>query len=1040
METVTKGLEGLGMGNKREARENDDEITERIVIQTHSTAAMEELTKGLGFRRAYCPHILRLRLMAYGCVFPGLVSFFMNLLKGDPFFQEDQGGGEPPWLRAFRAGARQRVVRHQVVLMPDSKLKGRTFAEAGRYLHRWFGIVLVGVEVNGVFLLNPHHYFRFHPQRASSVQAFFIASGQQEVREALEALEHTHWDRMNLDMSLAEPPRVVLQASDLPPPRTVLLEKLQQRVDTRGHRKSFSVGCLRTMRPPTASPPPPPPGAPKMQVGSVSADAAVTRPTAVVGVGEGGRGVSLNVNVNVGVGQGESLQPSPRQELLQAELRGNHHEMLAKAHNLLREAHEAHRDHTIALLQGKRERQEARRHQAHHAQPRVMPWWGGDEEEEDDCVGGEGIGLSIDGSGGGGRVNGGLGGGRTTTTGGGGAGDMPRTSSADSGGSGTGGGKRGLLPQQTAPVFVDKVVTQVKAARDVLTQLLDQHYSPLPKEGLHDHVVLGLCNEAAPCPDAFIQFVTAFRKLVHLPMVVLCADSEKFATLLQGVRSRLRQSSRRVRDLVPPDTRDIFFVKGSPKNKADLHHCCVETAYAVVLLGDDVPRKREGTPDLDPVLMDRHVLLSCFKLEGILRQRLYSQVLTLVDLRNEVNMDLLRQRVRPPSQQLPSTITTFLNTPTWQRTASLSGREALYAQQNAQTVPKGGNPPTREVLLSYMQQNSCTVPKGAVSIPLDLQQQQTVKKSTLSSFFLQRSAMDPSSSAANHKAQDIEEAGRHAEEEAHPHNDPHSHIAGADDTFSPPRRPRLPQRPPAERASRPEQGCPLFAAGRVCCRSFFDVLFLYLYKNPYGLKFWKELIRSRMDDLAAEEFQMGTTHLNVEDEEEVSVGGSGGEGGPEEEVPLGYNGCELFMDTTGREEAPSHLEDLQDAIDALRSSLDEMVLPSAYIGLRYGELVDALLHIGIVPMGLYRPRGLMEAPMPFSVVNPPADTRLVRADLIFVLRPGPAFESAARGDSGGGGGPASTRPQEQQQQQPHQRRSYSGVPPPPVPSRRRPAR
>ena len=50
---------------------------------------------------------------------------------------------------------------------------------------------------------------------------------------------------------------------------------------------------------------------------------------------------------------------------------------------------------------------------------------------------------------------------------------------------------------------------------------------------------------------------------------------------------------------------------------------------------------------------DRHVLLSCFKLEGILQQRLYSQVLTLVDLRNEVNMDLLRQRVRPLAQAQP---------------------------------------------------------------------------------------------------------------------------------------------------------------------------------------------------------------------------------------------------------------------------------------------------------------------------------------------------------------------------------------------------
>ena len=66
-------------------------MADRIVIQTHSTTAMDELTRGLGFRRAYCPHIIRLRLMAYGTFFPGLVSFFINLLRGDPFFGEEVG-------------------------------------------------------------------------------------------------------------------------------------------------------------------------------------------------------------------------------------------------------------------------------------------------------------------------------------------------------------------------------------------------------------------------------------------------------------------------------------------------------------------------------------------------------------------------------------------------------------------------------------------------------------------------------------------------------------------------------------------------------------------------------------------------------------------------------------------------------------------------------------------------------------------------------------------------------------------------------------
>jgi hypothetical protein len=89
---LQRGISSLGRGvGHRQQQEADEELTERIVIQTHGTAAMEELTRGLGFRQAYCPHIIRLRLMAYGTVFPGLVSFFMNLLKGDPFQGDEVG-------------------------------------------------------------------------------------------------------------------------------------------------------------------------------------------------------------------------------------------------------------------------------------------------------------------------------------------------------------------------------------------------------------------------------------------------------------------------------------------------------------------------------------------------------------------------------------------------------------------------------------------------------------------------------------------------------------------------------------------------------------------------------------------------------------------------------------------------------------------------------------------------------------------------------------------------------------------------------------
>lgn len=191
----------------------------------------------------------------------------------------------------------------------------------------------------------------------------------------------------------------------------------------------------------------------------------------------------------------------------------------------------------------------------------------------------------------------------------------------------------------------------------------------------------------------------------------------------------------------------------------------------------------------------------------------------------------------------------------------------------------------------------------------------------------------------------------------------------------------------------------------------------YLFKNPFALRFWKELIRSRLDDLAADEFQMGTGVRLREKEVVDNQGGGGGmgmrgaereDGGDGEESvestpPEGYTGSNLFTDATGQESAPPDLEDLQDSIDALRSTLDMVPLAAlpAFVGLPYGELVDSLLSIGVVAMGLYRPRGHMEATMPFALVNPPASARLVRGDSVYVLRPGPVFDGRGGGDHGG---------------------------------------
>lgn len=948
---LQRGISSLGSGvGQRRQQEADEELSERIVIQTHTTAAMEELTQGLGFRQAYCPHVIRLRLMAYGTVFPGLVSFFMNLLKGDPF-RGDDVGHQPEWFRAFREGARQRVVRHQVLLPPDSPLKGRTFAEVARYLYRMFGIIMVGVDVNGVFLLNPHDNFRFQPNRARTVMAYFIALSKQRVREALEMLQHAHWDRMGLAASLDELPRVGLHVGDLPLPRTTLLESMQSRPGLHMHRISFGVGRGRT-------------GVPYRSFGRTDSELG----------GVSGRSVDGDP---VDPNSRRASIPTYRQVKLHQEIRNQHQEMLTKAHRTLWEAYEDNQKYSRGPDSSMQQRYEVstRRNPANvsasggmvvattpvevdrRAGKSVVRRGG---KEVDEAM----LGLQES------SARDGL--------------SIPPPSPPQQQQH-----SQSLRRTQLLPIFLESVVEKVQGARDMLTQLLDVHHSPLPEGGLHDHVVLGICNHDAPSMDSFIQYVSAFRKLLHLPIVVLCADSERFANMLQGIRQRLRQSVRPVADLKAPDTHDIFFIKGSPKKKQDLRKCCVESAYAVVLLGDDVPRRREADGEGDPVLMDRHVLLSCFKLESILRQRLYSQVLTLVDLRSAQNMHLLRQRVRAPSQLLASSTIT---------PGFYLGRGSFHIPGSKRSSLNFGGSGGEEAHRS-------------LSMPPD--NPPVLKDHTRVSF---AALAGEACTSDNH--QGLAHGSDFLHQDVHPHNDPHHHHHYDEEDPCARRRRRRAFSAVPERAFRPEQGCPLFAAGRVCCRSFFDVFFIYLYKSPHTLKFWKEMTRSRRDDLAGEEFQMGNgmtvAEMGFEDSEimeemmaEGLVGEEGEEGERGAEIPMAYNGRQLFMDTTGSSEAPPGMVDLQDSIDALRSSLDEMALPRAFIGARYGDLVDSLLHIGLVPMGLYRPRGLLDAPMPFSVVNPPPDTKVVRADLIFVLRPAAVFDAKGKG-GGGMEGPAYT--------------------------------
>lgn len=153
---------------------------------------------------------------------------------------------------------------------------------------------------------------------------------------------------------------------------------------------------------------------------------------------------------------------------------------------------------------------------------------------------------------------------------------------------------------------------------------------------------------------------------------------------------------------------------------------------------------------------------------------------------------------------------------------------------------------------------------------------------------------------------------------------------------------------------------PVLAAGKACCRSFFDVLFVSFYQSPTSLRFWREVFRTVHDDMHSGDFMWG--------------GGVGYEPKDQESGfnVLAGNGGEL---------------DLQATVDGMRSVLDMIHCPADYVGRPYMELVDALLANDIVTLGLYRKHGTDDAPLPYAVVNPPGVTVMSRRDQLYILRP-----------------------------------------------------
>ena len=203
---------------------------------------------------------------------------------------------------------------------------------------------------------------------------------------------------------------------------------------------------------------------------------------------------------------------------------------------------------------------------------------------------------------------------------------------------------------------------------------------------------------------------------------------------------------------------------------------------------------------------------------------------------------------------------------------------------------------------------------------------------------------------------------------------------------------------------------PIFAAGRVCAHSFFDLIQLYFHQHPTALQFWFELTRcdqariwdgSESLEAANMDLDVDQTYHSLQLESEAL---SNLEGEDEEEVVevdwgVGYKtngnnngectecrgGKAMKVVECGR--CKPQPRKLREIVNDMRSVLDQIPVPRGFVRATYGALVHALLEHGILPMGLYRPAGVWESSLPFALINPQPDTILVALDLVYVLRP-----------------------------------------------------
>jgi len=198
---------------------------------------------------------------------------------------------------------------------------------------------------------------------------------------------------------------------------------------------------------------------------------------------------------------------------------------------------------------------------------------------------------------------------------------------------------------------------------------------------------------------------------------------------------------------------------------------------------------------------------------------------------------------------------------------------------------------------------------------------------------------------------------------------------------------------------------PIFAAGRVCAHSFFDLIQLYFHQHPTALQFWFELTRcdiariwdgsesleaANVDpDLGHGGSSTGSSSSSIgsmakeKDEGDEKQDGSGGG----DSCRCGGDGMVLVGECIHCQHHRRRPKQLREIVNEMRSTLDQIPVPKGFVRGRYGGLVHALLEHGIMPLGLYRPAGVGGSTLPFALINPPPTTTLVSTDLIYILRP-----------------------------------------------------